>query len=66
MADSNLDWGQDLKGVKNYMDKEKLPIIYFSYFGSAPSYYGIRYQVVAGTWPLEWPPPADKVPASEH
>ena len=32
LADSNLDWGQDLKGVKNYMEKEKLPIIYLSYF----------------------------------
>ena len=31
-----LPWGQDLKGVKAYMDKERLPIIYLSYFGSAP------------------------------
>jgi hypothetical protein len=63
LADSNLDWGQDLKGVKAYMDKEKLPIIFLSYFGSAPpSYYGIRYQYVPGSWPLEWPPPADRVP----
>jgi hypothetical protein len=65
LSDSNLDWGQDLKGVKDYMDKENLPIIYLSYFGTAPpSYYGIRYQYVPGTWPLEWPPPAVKVPAS--
>jgi hypothetical protein len=64
LSDSNLDWGQDLKGVKNYMDKENLPIIYLSYFGTAPpSYYGIRYQYVPGGWPLEWPPPSDKVPA---
>jgi 4-amino-4-deoxy-L-arabinose transferase-like glycosyltransferase len=63
LSDSNLDWGQDLKGVKAYMDKEKLPIIYLSYFGSAPpAYYGIRYQYVPGTWPLEWPPPGDMVP----
>jgi hypothetical protein len=63
LADSNLDWGQDLKSLKAYIDKEKLPIIYLSYFGSAPpSYYGIRYQYVPGTWPLEWPPPADTVP----
>ncbi len=47
------------------MAKESLPIIYLSYFGSAPpSYYGIRYQYVPGTWPLEWPPPVDRVPAS--
>jgi hypothetical protein len=63
LGDSNLDWGQDLKGLKAYMEKEKLPIIYLSYFGTAPpSYYGIRYQYVPGSWPLEWPPPADKVP----
>ena len=65
LSDSNLDWGQDLKGIKLYMEKEKLPIIYLSYFGTAPpSYYGIRYQYVPGSWPLEWPPPADKVPAT--
>jgi hypothetical protein len=63
LGDSNLDWGQDLKGVKAYMVKENLPIIYLSYFGTAPpEYYGIRYQYVPGNWPLEWPPPRDKVP----
>jgi hypothetical protein len=63
LTDSNLDWGQDLKGLKAYMENENLPIIYLSYFGTAPpSYYGIRYQYVPGTWPLEWPPPTDKVP----
>jgi hypothetical protein len=62
LSDSNIDWGQDLRGVKAYMEKENLPIIYLSYFGTAPpSYYGIRYQYVPGGWPWE-PPPADKVP----
>jgi len=66
LVDSNLDWGQDLKGVKAYMDKEKLPIIYLSYFGTAPpSYYGINYQYVPGTWPLEWPLPAESIRATE-
>jgi Dolichyl-phosphate-mannose-protein mannosyltransferase len=65
LSDSNLDWGQDLKGVKAYMDKEDLPLIYFSYFGTAPpSYYGIRYQDVAGTGIPEQPPPGDKVPVT--
>jgi dolichyl-phosphate-mannose-protein mannosyltransferase len=63
LSDSNVDWGQDLKNLRTYMDKENLPIIYLSYFGTAPpSYYGIRYQYVPGAWPLEWPPPPDKVP----
>lgn len=63
LGDSNIDWGQDLKALKSYMDKEKLPIIYLSYFGTAPpSYYKIRHQYVPGAWPLEWPPSAEKVP----
>jgi hypothetical protein len=63
LSDSNVDWGQDLKGVKAYMVKENLSIIYLSYFGTAPPpYYGIRYQYVPGNWPLEWPPPRDRVP----
>ena len=62
LSDSNLDWGQDLKGLKAYMEKERLPILYLSYFGPAPpSYYGIRYQYVAGTGNLEWSRPGDKV-----
>jgi hypothetical protein len=51
--------------VKVFMEKERLPVIYLSYFGSAPpSYFGIRYEYVPGTWPLEWPPPSDRVPAT--
>jgi hypothetical protein len=64
LSDSNLDWGQDLKGVKAYIEQEKLPMIYLSYFGTAPpEYYGIRYQYVPGSWPMDWPPPANKLPA---
>jgi hypothetical protein len=67
LSDSNVNWGQDLKGVKAYMDKENLPIIYLSYFGTPPpSYYGIRYQYVPGAWALEWPPRLDKFPAGAH
>ena len=43
-ADSNLDWGQDLKNLKVYMEKKKIPQIKLRYFGSVdPSYYGINY-----------------------
>jgi hypothetical protein len=64
LSDSNLDWGQDLKGLKAYMEKERVPTIYLSYFGTAPpDYYGIRYQYVAGKGALDWPPPSNKVPA---
>jgi hypothetical protein len=65
LSDSNLDWGQGLESLKAYMDKENIPMVYLSYFGTAPpSYYGIRYQYVPGARPLEWPPPADEVPAT--
>jgi hypothetical protein len=65
LSDSNVDWGQDLKGLKTYMEQEKLPIIYLSYFGTAPpSAYGIRYQSIARTGIHETAPPGDKVPAT--
>jgi hypothetical protein len=65
LGDSNIDWGQDLRGLKKYMEKEKLPIIFLSYFGTAPpSEYGIRYQSVARTGIHEVSPPRDKVPAT--
>ncbi len=44
LGDSNLDWGQDLKGLKHYMDEHGIKRVWLSYFGSAsPDYYGIGY-----------------------
>lgn len=44
LVDSNLDWGQDLKRLKRYLDKEGIRRVYLSYFGTAdPCYYGIRF-----------------------
>ncbi len=44
-VDSNLDWGQDLKGLKNYMNENNISKIKLSYFGSGdPSLYGIDYE----------------------
>jgi len=43
LVDSNLDWGQDLKNLKTYMDRNGLQTIHLAYFGSAhPDYYGIQ------------------------
>ena len=62
LSDSNLDWGQDLEGLKRYMDKEGLPMVYLSYFGNPPpSAYGIRYQFVPARGHLA-PPPPDVMP----
>lgn len=44
LVDSNLDWGQDLKGLSNYLKNNKIEKIYLSYFGSdTPQRYGINY-----------------------
>ena len=53
LSDSNLDWGQDLKGLRAYMDQQGVSMIYLSYFGNAsPSYYGIPYQYLPADGPL--------------
>jgi hypothetical protein len=42
LVDSNIDWGQDLKKLKRYMDDHHLDNVCLSYFGSGePGYYGI-------------------------
>ena len=44
LADSNLDWGQDLKGLKKFMDRNKIEKISLSYLGAdSPGRYGIQY-----------------------
>jgi hypothetical protein len=47
LVDSNLDWGQDLKGLKKYMDDNDIGKIKLAYFGTAgPNYYRISYRKV--------------------
>ncbi|MCG6928083.1 MAG: glycosyltransferase family 39 protein [Acidobacteria bacterium] len=49
LVDSNLDWGQDLKRLKKWMDAHGVTSLKLSYFGSAsPSYYGIRGERLPG------------------
>jgi 4-amino-4-deoxy-L-arabinose transferase-like glycosyltransferase len=43
-VDSNLDWGQGVKGVAGYLAGRGNPPVIFSYFGVArPESYGINY-----------------------
>lgn len=45
LVDSNLDWGQDLPGLKEYMERNGIEMVKLAYFGlSDPAYYGIRYE----------------------
>jgi hypothetical protein len=50
LLDSNLDWGQDLKGLKRWMDKNGVKKIQFLYFGTGePEYYGINAFYLPGS-----------------
>jgi len=52
-VDSNLDWGQDLKRLKAYLDERGIGHVKLSYFGMAkPEQYGIEYD------PLPMPSPS--------
>jgi 4-amino-4-deoxy-L-arabinose transferase-like glycosyltransferase len=53
LLDSNLDWGQDLGRLKDYMDERGIREIRLGYFGHVdPSLYGIKY-----SFPLPRPEP---------
>ena len=50
LADSNIDWGQDLKTLKRWLDANHLDQIQLSYFGMAdPAYYGIHATYLPGS-----------------
>ena len=50
LADSNLDWGQDLKPLKQWMDAGNVSHINLAYFGTAyPPYYGINATLLPGS-----------------
>ena len=43
LADSNIDWGQDVKKLREYLDRERIQLPCISYFGQADlAYYGIH------------------------
>lgn len=54
LLDSNLDWGQDLKGLKAWMTEHQVKKIQFVYFGfhneAEPHYFGIDGQFLPGSW----------------
>jgi hypothetical protein len=56
LADSNTDWGQQLKYVKSYLDDHAKEPCYFAYFEQGPvdfRDYGVRCRVLptgSGSW----------------
>jgi hypothetical protein len=61
LVDSNLDWGQDLPGLRRYQEAlaehdELAETLYLSWFGIAPpEHYGVRYRFLPGFPPFEDP-----------
>ena len=44
LSDSNVDWGQQLKATRQYLDRQGIKDCWFDYFGrpvADPAYYGI-------------------------
>ena len=56
LADCNVDWGQGLKALGEYLQKRNIQGIALSYFGSAdPHSYGVRYLPVASVTSVPFP-----------
>lgn len=54
LLDSNLDWGQDMKKLKRYMDAHHIPYACTAYFGNGNfAYYGIVQRYLPATWELK-------------
>lgn len=50
LIDSNIDWGQDLLRLKQWMEENEVESVKLGWFGTAvPDYYGIRYEPIPGT-----------------
>jgi hypothetical protein len=68
LADSNLDWGQDLARLKEYLDENKISDVKLSYFGTAsPRQLGLTHQALPGfnlysRLENEWPRGGDPAP----
>lgn len=64
LVDSSLDWGQGLLELREFMERENVPRVLLSYFGSAPPEgYGIDYVGLPSFFGVpQQPVPPDSVP----
>jgi 4-amino-4-deoxy-L-arabinose transferase-like glycosyltransferase len=61
LSDSNIDWGQELPLLKQWQKKHPKEKLYLCYFGMVdPSYYGIRYTGLRGTFVLDGEPKVEE------
>jgi len=65
LVDSSLDWGQDLDGLRGWLEERGLnhkgtnPRVYLSYFGSAdPGHHGLKVRRLPSF--MNWPPPGGR------
>jgi len=57
LVDANIDWGQDLKGLKRWMEAHGVARIKLGYYGEArPAYYGIDFDPLPSA-PDRWQHP---------
>ncbi len=64
---SNIDLGQDLKGLREYMQQHGIERVKLSYFGSVdPSEYGIKYDYLPSPAFLPWVPDYTILPVKER
>lgn len=63
LVDSNVDWGQDLLRLQQWMEDTNVPRLRLSWFGTAdPAYYGLQYDPLPGLprhFDLWWAIPFD-------
>lgn len=44
LLDSNLDWGQDLRALREYLEQRPIPNLHLGYFGTVPpGEFGLEY-----------------------
>ncbi len=49
LIDSNIDWGQDLIRLRQWMEENGVEMVKLGWFGTArPDYYGIQYEPLPG------------------
>ncbi|MCL4263248.1 MAG: glycosyltransferase family 39 protein [Anaerolineae bacterium] len=49
LADSNVDWGQDLRRLQIWMAENEVESVKLGWFGTAvPAYYGLNYEPLPG------------------
>jgi hypothetical protein len=52
VGDSNLDWGQDMAGLREELARRGIPRVKLSYFGSAdPAHHGVPYDALPSVVP---------------